>query len=178
MSLQPWMGGRQTSRTRKSPHKKENSAQRVQSSATRANSARDVSSSFRATQISRQGPAHPTLWNTSVFWIDLLTHVQQIRIDAAFTQKRRKGKKGTGRDRRGKGERKVRERGGERERGVREERGERRERGRRERVQRQGEGKRRERKKGENGTTRHDTTRTLTLAIRDADPHQLHRTNQ
>ena len=31
------------------------------------NSDRDVSSSFRATQILRQGPVHPTLWNTSVF---------------------------------------------------------------------------------------------------------------
>ena len=31
------------------------------------NSERDVSSSFRATQILRQGPVHPTLWNTSVF---------------------------------------------------------------------------------------------------------------
>ena len=32
-----------------------------------SNSDRDVSSSFRATQMLRQGPAHPTLWNTSVF---------------------------------------------------------------------------------------------------------------
>ena len=32
------------------------------------NSDRDVSSSFRATQILRQEPVHPTLWNTSVFW--------------------------------------------------------------------------------------------------------------
>ena len=39
------------------------------------NSDRDVSSSFRATQILRQGPVHPTLWNTSVLW-DRLPHVQ------------------------------------------------------------------------------------------------------
>ena len=31
------------------------------------NSDKDVSSNFRATQISRHGPVHPTLWNTSVF---------------------------------------------------------------------------------------------------------------
>ena len=47
------------------------------------NSHRDVSSSFRATQILRQGPVHSTLWNTSVFQ-DRLTHVQQIRIDVIF----------------------------------------------------------------------------------------------
>ena len=147
MCLEPWMGSRQTSHTRKSPHKKENSAQRAQNSATRAmarkttlhkseegrylasasgpktnkqilhsawfpkhttrppvhtsaclkhsnffntgrmrkrdgptavhmkpfstsvfnNSDRDVSTSLRSTQILRQGPVHPTLWNTSVF---------------------------------------------------------------------------------------------------------------
>ena len=48
------------------------------------NSDRDVSSSFRATQILRQGPVHPTLWNTSVFK-DRLTHAQQIRIGVVFT---------------------------------------------------------------------------------------------
>ena len=48
------------------------------------NSNRDVSSSFRATQILRQGSVHSPLWNTSVFW-DRLTHVQQIRIDVIFT---------------------------------------------------------------------------------------------
>ena len=144
------MGNCQTSRIRKSPHKKENSAQRAQNSATSAtarkttlhkseegrsmgvslgtktnrqilhsawfskhttrlpvhtsaclkhtnflntermrkrdgptgvlmkplstwvfsNSDRDVSSSFRATQVLRQRPAHPTLGKTSVFRID------------------------------------------------------------------------------------------------------------
>ena len=48
------------------------------------NSDRDVSSSFRATHILRQGPVYPTVWNTSVFQ-DRPTHVQQIRIDVVFT---------------------------------------------------------------------------------------------
>ena len=40
MSLEPWMRSRPTSRTRKSPHKKENSVQHAQNSATRATARR------------------------------------------------------------------------------------------------------------------------------------------
>ena len=55
MGLEPWMGSRQTSRTRKSPHKKDTSAQRAQNSATRATARRTTlhrSEEGRSTSIS------------------------------------------------------------------------------------------------------------------------------